>query len=95
MSEPRLIGEIIAEILDDLKAHDMDRVFEEEWTDVTDILRLPSLRSIELQIHLGDGTIIPHRLNGRTYCKKTELEAVFGTSDFSIKIRKRNERNRE
>lgn len=90
MKQPVLIGDLIAAILADLKAHDMDKVFNEEWTDVTDFLRLPSLRSIELSIRLGDWTIIPHRLNGRTYCKKSELEAVFGTSDFTVKIRKRN-----
>lgn len=90
MKTPILIGDIIASILADLKAHDMDAVFDSEWTDVTDFLRLPSLRSIELSIHLGDGTIIPHRNNGRTYCKKSELEAVFGTIDFTVKIRKRN-----
>lgn len=90
MKTPILIGDLIASILADLKAHDMDAVFNEEWTDVTDFFRLPSLRSIELSIHLGDGTIIPHRLNGRTYCKKSELEAVFGTSDFTVKIRKRD-----
>lgn len=92
MKHPVLIGELIASILADLKARNMDQVFTEEWTDVTDFLRLPCLRSIELSIHLGDGTIIPHRLNGRTYCKKSELESVFGTSDFSIKIRRRNEK---
>lgn len=92
MSKPVHIGELIASILADLKAHNMDQVFTEEWTDVTDFLKLPSMRSIELSIHLGDGTIIPHRLNGRTYCKKSELESVFGTSDFSIKIRRRNEK---
>lgn len=89
MKEPVLIGDIIRGILDDLKSHDMDAVFENEWTDVTDFLRLPSLRSVELSIYLGDGTIIPHRLNGRTFCKKSELESVFGTSDFSVKIRRR------
>lgn len=92
MKQPVLIGELIASILADLKARNMDQVFTEEWTDVTDFLKLPSMRSIELSIHLGDGTIIPHRLNGRTYCKKSELESVFGTSDFSIKIRRRNEK---
>lgn len=92
MSKPVHIGELIASILADLKAHNMDQVFTEEWTDVTDFLKLPSMRSVELSIHLGDGTIIPHRLNGRTYCKKSELESVFGTSDFSIKIRRRNEK---
>lgn len=90
MSQPILIGDIIASILADLKVHNMDKVSNEEWTDVTDFLRLPSLRSIELSIRMGDGTIIPHRCNGRTYCKKTEIEAVFGTSDFTVKIRKRN-----
>ena len=90
MSQPILIGDIIASILADLKVHNMDKVFNEEWTDVTDFLRLPSLRSIELSIRMDDGTIIPHRRNGRTYCKKTEIEAVFGTSDFTVKIRKRN-----
>ena len=90
MSQPVLVGEIIRGILNDLRAHDMDAVFEQEWTDVTDFLRLPSLRSIELSICLGEGTIIPHRLGGRTYCKKSELEAVFGTSDFTVKIRRRN-----
>lgn len=92
MSKPVHIGELIASILADLKARNMDQVFTEEWTDVTDFLKLPSMRSVELSIHLGDGTIIPHHINGRTYCKKSELESVFGTSDFSIKIRRRNEK---
>lgn len=92
MNQPRLIGDIIADILADLKAHDMDAVFEQEYTDVTDILRLPCLRGIKLSIYLGNGTIVPHRMNGCTYCKKSELEAVFGTSDFSIKIRRSNGR---
>jgi hypothetical protein len=90
MKQPVLIGEVIEEILDELRARNLDLIFDEEWTDVTDFLRLPSLRSIELSIHLGNGTIIPHRLNGRTYAKRSELEAVFGTSDFTVKIRKRH-----
>lgn len=90
MKQPVLIGDVIAQILDGLRDQNLDLVFQEEWTDVTDFLRLPSLRSIELSIHLGDGTIIPHRLNGRTYAKKSELEAVFGTSDFTVKTRKRH-----
>jgi len=93
MKQPVLIGDVIAQILDELREKNLDLVFQEEWTDVTDFLRLPSLRSIELSIHLGDGTIIPHRLNGRTYVKKSELEAVFGTSDFSVKIRRRHGKN--
>ena len=92
MSEPVLLGDIIRGILADLRTHDMDKVFEEEWTDVTDALRIPSIRNIELEIRIGNGDIIPHRLNGRTYCKKSELEAIFGTSDFSVKMRKRNGR---
>lgn len=91
MSQPVLIGDLIQAILDDLKAHDMDAVFEREWEDVTDFLKLPSIRSAELEIRLGEGSIIPHRLNGRTYCKKTELEFYFGTSDFSVRRRKKND----
>lgn len=90
MKTPIIIGDLIASILADLKAHDMDAVFDDEWTDVTDFLRLPSLRSIELSIHLKNGTILPHRNNGRIYCMKSELKAVFGTSDFTVKIRKRH-----
>lgn len=44
MSKPVLIGEIIASILADLKAHDMDVAFEAEWKDVTDLLRRPAIR---------------------------------------------------
>lgn len=90
MSRPVLIGDVIRGILTDLRAHDMDSVFEQEWTDVTDALRVPSLRNIELEIKIGSGDIIPHRHNGRTYCRKSDLELHFGTSDFSIKIRNRN-----
>ena len=91
MSQPVLVGDIIRGILNNLRAHDMDAVFEQEWTDVTDALRIPSIRNIQLEIRIGEGDIVPHRLNGRTYCRKSDLEYYFGTSDFSVKIRRRND----
>lgn len=90
MSQPRLIGEIIAEILADLKEHDMDAVFEAEWEDVTDFLRLPALRRFDLEIRIGSGEVDSVRNGGRTYCKKSDLVKYYGTADFSIKIRRRN-----
>lgn len=90
MSEPRLIGDIIADILADLREHDMDKVFAEEWTDVSDILRFPSLKSIELQINIGEGLIDMTRVEGRTYCKKSDIEKVYGTADYFVRIKRRN-----
>lgn len=95
MSEPHLLGDLIAAILADMRAHDIDRVFEEEWSDVTDILRLPSLRSIDLQIKIGDGLIDTTRVGSRTYCKKTDIEKIYGTEDYFVKLKKRNERKRD
>lgn len=91
MRRPRLIGDIIADILADLRAHDMDAVFDEEWTDVTDLLRRPSLNCTMLDIRIGDGTIVPHRNNGRTYIRKTDYESIFGTSDYSVKVTRRHD----
>ena len=90
MSQPRLIGEIIASILADLRAHDIDLAFQQEWSDVTDILRLPSLRSIDLQIKIEDGLIQTTKVDGRTYCKNTDIEKIYGTADYFIKIKKRH-----
>lgn len=90
MSKPVLIGEIIASILADLKALDMDAVFEAEWEDVTDLLRRPAIRRYELEIRIGNGEVDTVRNNGRTYCKKSDLVKYFGTADFSVKIRRRN-----
>lgn len=90
MSQPRLIGEIIAAILADLKEHDMDAVFEAEWEDVTELLRLPAIRRFELEIRIGNGEVDTVRNNGRIYCKKSDLVKYFGTADFSVKIRRRN-----
>lgn len=90
MSQPRLIGDIIADILADMREHDMDKVFEQEWTDVSDILRFPSIKSIELQINIGEGLIDITRVQGRTYCKNSDIEKVYGTADFFVKIKKRN-----
>ena len=90
MSQPRLIGDIIADILADMREHDMDKVFEQEWTDVSDILRFPSIKSIELQINIGEGLIDTTRVQGRTYCKNSDIEKVYGTTDFFVKIKKRN-----
>ncbi len=90
MSQPRLIGDIIADILADMREHDMDKVFEQEWTDVSDILRFPSIRSVELQINIGEGLIDTTRVQGRTYCKNSDIEKVYGTADFFVKIKKRN-----
>lgn len=90
MSQPRLIGDIIADILADMREHDMDKVFEQEWTDVSDILRFPSIRSVELQINIGEGLIDTTRVQGRTYCKNSDIEKVYGTADFFVKIKKRD-----
>ena len=90
MSQPRLIGDIIADILADMRVHDMDKVFEQEWTDVSDILRFPSIKSVELQINIGEGLIDTTRVQGRTYCKNSDIEKVYGTADFFVKIKKRN-----
>ena len=90
MSQPRLIGDIIADILADMREHDMDKVFEQEWTDVSDILRFPSIKSVELQINIGEGLIDTTRVQGRTYCKNSDIEKVYGTPDFFVKIKKRN-----
>lgn len=90
MSQPRLIGDIIADILADMREHDMDKVFEQEWTDVSDILRFPSIKSVELQINIGEGLIDTTRVRGRTYCKNSDIEKVYGTADFFVKIKKRN-----
>lgn len=90
MSQPRLIGDIIADILADMREHDMDKVFEQEWTDVSDILRFPSIKSVELQINIGEGLIDTTRVQGRTYCKNSDIEKVYGTADFFVKIKKRN-----
>lgn len=76
--------------LADLRAHDIDHAFEHEWSDVTDILRLPSLRSIDLQIKIGDGLIQLTKVEGCTYCKNTDIEKIYGTPDYFIKIRRRN-----
>lgn len=92
MSEPRLIGDIIVAILADLRAHDIGQAFQQEWSDVTDILRLPSLRSIDMQIKIGDGLIQATKVEGRTYCKNTDIEKIYGTPDYFIKIRRRNPR---
>lgn len=94
MSEPRLIGDIIAALLAEMRAHDMDRVLAEDWSDVTDILRLPSLRSIDLQIKIGDGIIDTTTVEGRTYCKNTDIQKVYGTADYFIKVRRRNGKQR-
>ena len=90
MSQPRLIGDIIADILADMREHDMDKVFEQEWTDVSDILRFPSIRSVELQINIGEGLIDTTRVQGRTYCNNSDIEKVYGTADFFVKIKKRD-----
>lgn len=90
MSQPRLIGDIIADILADMREHDMDKVFEQEWTDVSEILRFPSIKSVELQINIGEGLIDTTRVQGRTYCKNSDIEKVYGTADFFVKIKKRN-----
>jgi hypothetical protein len=90
MSQPRLIGDIIADILADMREHDMDKVFEQEWTDVSDILRFPSIKSVELQINIGEGLIDTTRVQSRTYCKNSDIEKVYGTADFFVKIKKRN-----
>ena len=90
MSQPRLIGDIIADILADMREHDMDKVFEQEWTDVSDILRFPSIKSVELQINIGEGLIDTTRVQGRTYCKNSDIEKVYGTADFFVKIKKRD-----
>ena len=92
MIQPRLIGDIIADILADMREHDMDKVFDQKWTDVSDILRFPSIKSVELQINIGEGLIDTTRVLGRTYCKKTDIEKVYGTADYFVKIRKRNGR---
>ena len=92
MSEPRLIGDIIADILADLKEHDMDAVFEREWTDVTDFLKLPTIKGVDLEIKIGTGCVDSLCNNGRIYCKKSDLEKFYGTSDFSVKIRNRRGR---
>lgn len=91
MRRPRLLGNILADILADMRAHDMDAVFAAEWTDVTDLLRRPSVNCTMLEIRIGDGTIVPHRNNGRTYVKKTDLETVFGTRDYSVKVTRRHD----
>ena len=94
MSEPRLLGDIIADILAEMRAHDMDRALAEDWSDVTDILRLPSLRSIDLQIKIGDGIIDTTTVEGRTYCKNTDIQKVYGTADYFIKIKRRHAKYR-
>lgn len=91
MRRPRLLGDILADILADMRAHDMYAVFDAEWTDVTDLLRRPSVNCTMLEIRIGDGTIVPHRNNGRTYVKKTDLETVFGTRDYSVKVTRRHD----
>ena len=91
MAEPRLLGDILADILADMRAHDMDAVFAAEWTDVTDLLRRPLVNCTMLEIRIGDGTIVPHRNNGRTYVKKTDLETVFDTRDYSVKVTRRHD----
>ena len=88
MSQPVLIGDIIASILADLKAHDMDKVFEDEWTDITDILECPSFNGMHIKI--GSGEIHCTRYNKHTYARNSDLIRIYGTTDFSIKIRRRN-----
>lgn len=92
MSRPKLIGEIIASIMEDLRSHDMDKVFSEEWTDITHLLKRPSLKGIELQIRIGTGEILCTKVGTQTYARNSDLIKYYGTTDFSIKIRKRNGR---
>ena len=91
MSQPRLIGVIIADILADLRSENMDSVFEAEYADVTDLIRSLSVHGMELEFRINSGEIVPHRFNGRTYVKRTDLETIFGTSEFSLKIRRRHD----
>lgn len=88
MKQPVQIGDIIAAILEDLRVRNLDAVFEEEWTDVTDLLHRASIRGYMLDIRIGEGAIVPHRLNGRTYVRKRDLETLYSTNDFSINIRR-------
>lgn len=90
MKEPRLIGEIISEVLNGLIDRQIDLAFQEDWTDVTDILRLPCLRAIQLEDALYDGRVDRTKVNGRIYARNIDLIREFGTTDFAIKRRTRN-----
>lgn len=92
MKQPVLIGEIIAAILEDLLRHDIDKTIEKEWTDVTDFLRIPCIRALTLEGLMNEGHIdhVRDKSTGRILAKNADLLKYFGTTDFTIKHRRRN-----
>lgn len=92
MKRPVLIGEIIAAILEDLRSHDIDKTIRNEWTDVTGFLRIPSIRSLTLEGLMHEGHIdhVRDKASGRILAKNADLLKYFGTTDFTLKHRKRN-----
>lgn len=94
MKRPVLIGEIVAAILEDLRCHDIDLTITNEWTDVTDFLRIPNIRALTLEGLMHEGHIdhIRDKASGRILAKNADLLKYFGTTDFTLKHRKRNEK---
>lgn len=92
MKRPVLIGEIIAAILEDLRSHDIDKTIRNEWTDVTGFLRIPSIRALTLEGLMHEGHIdhVRDKASGRILAKNADLLKYFGTTDFTLKSRKRN-----
>ncbi len=92
MKRPVLIGEIIAAILEDLRRHDIDRAIANEWTDVTNFLRIPSIRALTLEGLMNEGYIdhVRDKASGRILAKNADLLKYFNTTDFTLKHRKNN-----
>ena len=90
MSEPRLVGEIIAEILLALEDKAIDREMEADWEDVTEIIHLCSVRAIMLRSLMEDYSVAWRKDGNRIKAYKPDLLRHFGTTDFSVRRRSRH-----
>lgn len=91
MSSPRLVGEIIAEILLSLENNAVNREMEADWEDITDVLKLPCVRATMLEIHMDDHTLAWRKDGNRIKAYKPDLLRIFGTTDFRVRRRLRHD----
>lgn len=80
----KLLAGMVVSLLKEITEHNIEKVFAEEWIDVTNIIKFPSLRSLKLRCEIDSGHILKTKYNGRTYCKKDDIMKVYGSIEKLI-----------
>lgn len=89
MSKVRRMPSLVLEIVIGLENHIVEQEMMKDWVDVTDTLRIPSLKSLMLASLMDDYTVDHITINGRTYCYRPDLLEHMGTDNFSVRRRNR------